>query len=107
MLYFASSFSNSRGNILNKQKIVRSIPASTALAQASHQSNNVHTTNRRLRNSGEENGAQRRTNISFGKTMMKASELLRLAKKHILGQSNIKQCKNKAHTLSGHQFALV
>ena len=36
-----------------------------------------------LRSSGERNGAQRRTKVSFGRTMMQALELLRLVKRHV------------------------
>jgi len=41
--------------------------------------------------SGEKNGEQRRAKVSFGRTMMQALELLRLAKRHVSGQSNIEQ----------------
>ena len=49
----------------------------------------------------------KRTEVSFGKTMMQALELMRLAKKHILGQSDIQQCKNQTHNLGGYQVVLV
>jgi len=49
----------------------------------------VHTANRHLHSSGERNGAQRRTKVSFGKTMMQAFELLQLTKRNILGFSNV------------------
>jgi len=42
-----------------------------------------------LHNSGERNEAQRRTKLSLGRTMMQALELLRLAKWHVSGQSNV------------------
>ena len=70
---------------------VRSTPASSALILVSHQSHNRRTTNRHLRDCGERNGAQRRTKISFGRTMMQTVELLRLAKRHVLGQSDVEQ----------------
>ena len=38
---------------------------------------------------GDRNGAQERTKISFGRTMMQALELLQLAKRHVSGRSNI------------------
>ena len=37
---------------------------------------------------------------------MQVLELLRLAKRHVLGESNIEQCKNQAHNLSGYQVTL-
>ena len=40
---------------------------------------------------GERNGIQRRTKVSFVRTMMQAMELLRLAKRHISGQSDVEQ----------------
>ena len=36
-------------------------------------------------------GAQRRANVSFGRTMMQALELLQLAKRHVSGQSDVEQ----------------
>ena len=47
--------------------------------------------NRHLRSSGERNGEQRRTKVSFGRTMIQALELQRLAKRHILGRSDVEQ----------------
>ena len=41
--------------------------------------------------SGERNGVQWRTKVSFGKTIMQALELLQLAKRHVSGQSNVEQ----------------
>jgi len=55
---------------------VRSTSASTTLAEVSHQSHYACTENCYLRGSEERNGAQRRTKVSFGKTMMQALELL-------------------------------
>jgi len=52
----------------------RSAPACTALTEVSHWSHNA-------RGKGERNGVQRRTKVSFGKTMMQTLELLRLAKR--------------------------
>jgi len=49
------------------------------------------TTNCHLRSSEEKNGEQRRASISFGRTMMRALELHRLAIKHISGQSDFEQ----------------
>jgi len=67
------------GNIPSKNN-AGSTPASSALTLVFHQSHNVHTANRHPCGSGERNGAQRRTKVSFGRTMM---ELLRLAKRHL------------------------
>ena len=49
------------------------------------------TTNCHQRGSEERNGEQRRTKESFGRTMMRALELQRLAKRHIAGRSNVEQ----------------
>jgi len=68
----------------SKQKNdVRSSSASSALTLVLHRSHNVHTANRHLCGSGGRNGAQRRTKVSFSRTMMQALELLRLVKRHI------------------------
>jgi len=44
-----------------------------------------------IRSKGERNGIQRRTKLSFSRTMMQAMELLRLAIRHISGQSDVEQ----------------
>ena len=60
-------------NTLNKKDEVGGISASTAL---SHEcAENCHLCSR-----GERNGAQMRTKLSIGRTMMEALELQRLAK---------------------------
>jgi len=64
-------------------------------------------TNRHLRSSGERNGEQRRTKVSFGRTMIKALELQRLVKRHISGWSDIKQWRNQAYSFSSYQVTLV
>ena len=43
--------------------------------------------------SGESNGERRRTKVSFGRTMMRALELLQLVKRHVSGQSNVLNCE--------------
>jgi len=68
---------------------VRSTPASSALTLVSYRSHNAHTKNCHLCDSGEGNGAQSRTKVSFGRTMMQALELLRLAKIHISRQTDV------------------
>ena len=65
--------------------------AITAVIKSSMKPRSGATTNRHLRGSGERNGEQRRTKVSFGRTMMRALELQRLAKRHISGQSDIEQ----------------
>ena len=62
-------------------------PASSALTLVPHQSYNVHTANHHLCSSGKRNGEQRRTKVSFCRTMMQALELLRLVKKHVSRQN--------------------
>ena len=64
---------------------VRIPPACTGV---SHQSHNAHTTNCHLCGKGERNGIQRRTKVSLVEPAM---ELLRLAKRHISGRSDIEQ----------------
>ena len=74
---------------LQAKNNVSSVPASSTLTLVSHRSHNAHTTNCHLRGKGERNGAQRRTKLSFDRTMMQALELLQLAKRHISGQSDV------------------
>ena len=64
---------------------LRSTPASTALTLVSHRSHNVCTTNCHLHGKGARNGVQKKTNVSFGRTMMQTLELLRLAKRQVSG----------------------
>ena len=52
------------------------VPASTALTLVLRRSHNVCTTNRHFCGSGERNGKQRKTKLSFGRTMMQTLELL-------------------------------
>jgi len=76
-----SSSSKTLGNIPCKND-TRSASASTALTQVLHQSHKVCVTNCHPSGSGERNGAQKRTKVSFSETMMQALELLRLAKRY-------------------------
>ena len=85
---------------------VWSTPADSALTLVSHQSHNARTANRHLRAKGERNGIQRRP-IIFGKSMMRALELLRLAKRHILGRSDIEQWRNQGCSYSHYRVTLV
>jgi len=59
--------------------------AITKVARSSMESRSSATTNCHLCGSGERNGEQRRANVSFGRTMMQALELLQLVKRHISG----------------------
>ena len=59
--------------------------AITAVTKSSMKPRSGATTNRHLSGSGERNGEQRRTRVSFGRTMIRALELQRLVKRHILG----------------------
>ena len=45
---------------------------------------------------------QMENKVRFNKAVMQALDLLQLAKKHTLGRSDIKQCKNQARSLSGY-----
>jgi len=49
------------------------------------------TANRHLCGSGERNGEQRKTWVSFGRTMMQALELQQLVKRQISGRSDVEQ----------------
>jgi len=62
--------------------------AITAVTKSSMNPRSGATTNHHLRGSGKENGVQRKTKVSFGRTMMQALELQRW---HILGQSDFEQ----------------
>ena len=71
-------------------KIVRNTPACIVLTQVLHLICIIHTleivsANRHLHGHGERNGTQRRTKVSFGRTIMQALEQLRLVKMHISG----------------------
>jgi len=59
---------------------IRRASASSALALILHQSHNTCTANRHQRDSGV---TQRRTIVSFDRTMMQALELLQLVKRHV------------------------
>ena len=52
-----------------------------------------------MRGSGEMNGEQRRTKVSFGSAMMQALEILYLAKRHVSEQSEIEEWQNQANCL--------
>ena len=52
---------------------------------------NTYTANRHLRGKGERNGVQRRTKVSFGRTIIRALELQWLTKRHISRQSDVEQ----------------
>jgi len=65
--------------------------AITAVTKSSMKPQSGATTNRHLSGSGERNGEQRRTKVSFGGTMIRALELQQLAKRHISGRSDVKQ----------------
>jgi len=51
-----------------------------------------------VRGSGERNGAQRRTQVSFGKTMIQALNIAVAVekKRHISGQSDVEKCKKSS-----------
>ena len=65
----------------------------TAVTKSSMKPQSGATTYRHLRGSEERNGEQRRTKVSFGRTMMRALELQRLAKGHISRRSDIEEIK--------------
>jgi len=61
------------------------------LPKSRTESHNTRTANHHLRCKGERNGVKNRTKVSFGRTMMLSLELLRLAKRHVSGRSNVEQ----------------
>jgi len=65
--------------------------AITAIVKASMKPSSGATANRHLCDSEERNGEQRRTKVSFGRTMMRALKLRQLAKRHISGRSDVEQ----------------
>ena len=65
--------------------------AITAVTKVSIKPRNGATANRHLCGSQERNGEQRRTKISFGRTMMQALKLQWLAKRHISGRNDVEQ----------------
>jgi len=83
-----------------------STSAITAFTNSSMKSGSGATANCYLCSSGEKNGKQRRIKLSFGRTMMQALKLLRLAKRCVLARSNVEQGRNKAHSLSGINLCL-
>ena len=54
--------------------------AITAVTKSSMKPRSGATTNRHLRGSGERNGEQRRTKVTFGRAMMQALELLHISR---------------------------
>ena len=78
-----------------------------AIAKSSMKPWSGATANCHLCGSGEGNQEQRRTNVSFGRTMMQVLELQWLAKRHMLGRSDIEQWRNRAHSPSGYWVTLV
>jgi len=69
--------------MLQAKNNIRSALAGSELTLVSRQSYNTHTAYRHLRAKEEKNGVQRRTKVSFGRIMMRALELLQLARRHI------------------------
>jgi len=65
--------------------------AITAVIKSSMKPQSGATANFHLRGSEEMNGEQRRTKVSFGRTMVRALELQQLAKKHMSGRSDFEQ----------------
>ena len=62
-----------------------------AVTKSSIKPQSSATANCHVTGSGKRNGEQRITKVSFGRTVMRALEQQRLAKRHILGQSNVEQ----------------
>ena len=79
----------------------------TAIVKSSMKPQSRATTNCHLRSSGERNKEQRRTKVSFARTMIRTLELQRLAKRHISGRSDIEQLRNQAYSFSSYRVRLV
>ena len=86
-----SVLSNSLLNIFKQKDSVLNTSAITPVTKVSMKSRSGATANRHLHGSKERNGEQRRTKVSFGRTMMRALKLQRLAKRHISGRSDVEQ----------------
>ena len=67
--------------------------AITAVTKSSIKPQSGATKNRHLRDSGERNQEKRRTKVSFGRTMIRASQLQRLAKKAHLEMKSSEEIK--------------
>jgi len=92
---------------LQAKNNVRSTPSRSSLTLVSHRSHYACTTNRHLHAKGERNGVNRRTKVSFVRTMMWALELLRSVKRHISGWSNIEQWRNQGFSYSHSRVTLA
>jgi len=80
---YAQNYASIIGWSVQAKNNVRGAPVGSALTLVSHRSHKARTINcRHLHTKGER---QRRTKLSFGRAMMQALELLRLAKRHIWG----------------------
>ena len=89
-VYHYASFlvtSNTLSNLPCKNSIRRA-PASSALTKS--QTKAITCIPQYMQHSGEMNGVQKRTKVSFGRIMMQALELLLLAKKAGLGTKQVK-----------------
>ena len=107
MLHFASSSSNVWLTFQAKNN-AKSTPACTALTyKVLHQIHNACTANRYLRGKGERDTVQRRTKVSFGRTMMQALELQWLSKRHVSGRSDVEQWRNQGCSYSSYRVTLV
>jgi len=76
----------------------------TAVTKSSTKPRSGATTNHHLRGSGERNGEQRRTKVSFGRTMMQALELQRLAKRTSWDEATL---NSEEISFSSYQVTLV
>jgi len=75
-----------QNNLQCKQKdSVLNTSAIAAVIKSSMKPQSCATANRHLHGSEERNGEERKTKVSFGRTMMRALELQWLAKRHISG----------------------
>ena len=74
--------------------------AITAVTKSSMKPRSGATTNCHLCSSRERNQEQRRTKVSFGRTMMRALELQRLAKRHISGEATLNSEESKPIALA-------
>jgi len=85
-----SVLSNILQKVLNKRIVCQTLLI-TAVIKVSMKPRSGATANHHLHGSGERKGEQRRTKVSFGRTMMRALKLQQLAKRHISGRSDVEQ----------------
>ena len=99
-----SELSNILQNVLNKRIACLTLLQSIQLISLPRSG---ATKNRHLCGSGERSQEQRRTKVSFSRTMMRALELQQFVKRHTSRRSNVKQWRSQAYSLNGYWVMLA